>query len=62
MRLTHFTARATRCAGGKSKQELLHWTPKVPLQEGLRRTIAYFEDWLSRSRDPVRRMEIARAG
>ncbi|UZF91590.1 UDP-glucuronic acid decarboxylase family protein [Bosea sp. NBC_00550] len=51
-----------RCPDISKAQELLHWTPKVPLQEGLRRTIAYFEDWLSRSRDPVRRMEIARAG
>ncbi|MCO5090972.1 UDP-glucuronic acid decarboxylase family protein [Bosea sp. (in: a-proteobacteria)] len=51
-----------RCPDITKAQELLHWSPKVPLQEGLRRTIAYFEDWLSRSRDPVRRMDVARAG
>jgi UDP-glucuronate decarboxylase len=51
-----------RCPDITKAQELLHWSPKVPLQEGLRRTIAYFEDALSRSRDPVRRMDAARVG
>ncbi|RYE33083.1 MAG: SDR family oxidoreductase [Hyphomicrobiales bacterium] len=51
-----------RCPDITKAQELLHWSPKVPLQEGLRRTIAYFEDTLSRSRDPVRQMDVARAG
>lgn len=51
-----------RCPDISKAQELLHWSPRVPLQEGLRRTIGYFEDWLSRSRSPVRRMDMARAG
>jgi UDP-glucuronate decarboxylase len=28
-------------------QELLKWTPRVQLQEGLRKTIEYFEELLS---------------
>ena len=31
-------------------QEKLDWKPKVPLQEGLRRTIEYFDDMLRSNR------------
>ncbi|WP_100960041.1 UDP-glucuronic acid decarboxylase family protein [Bosea sp. FBZP-16] len=50
-----------RCPDISKAQELLHWRPKVPLQEGLKRTISYFEGVLSRMQDPVRRVEVARA-
>jgi UDP-glucuronate decarboxylase len=35
-----------RCPDISRAKELLHWAPKVPLREGLSRTIAYFEDLL----------------
>jgi UDP-glucuronate decarboxylase len=50
-----------RCPDISRAQELLHWSPRVPLREGLERTIAYFDDVLSRIHDPVRRVEVARA-
>jgi UDP-glucuronate decarboxylase len=49
-----------RCPDISKAQELLHWRPKVPLRDGLKRTIAYFEGVLSRMHDPVRRVEVAR--
>lgn len=49
-----------RCPDISKAHELLHWRPKVPLQDGLKRTIAYFEGVLSRMHDPVRRVEVAR--
>jgi len=51
-----------RCPDIGRARELLHWTPKVPLREGLERTITYFEGVLSKVHDPVRRVEVARAG
>lgn len=50
-----------RCPDISKAQELLHWRPKVSLQDGLKRTISYFEGVLSRMQDPVRRVEVARA-
>lgn len=50
-----------RCPDISKAQELLHWRPKVSLQEGLKRTISYFEGVLSKMQDPVRRVEVARA-
>ncbi|AOO82165.1 UDP-glucuronic acid decarboxylase family protein [Bosea vaviloviae] len=50
-----------RCPDISRAQELLHWSPRVPLREGLERTIAYFDDVLSKMHDPVRRVEVARA-
>ncbi len=38
-----------RCPDISLATEKLGWTPKVPLQEGLKRTIAYFEKVLSRA-------------
>jgi nucleoside-diphosphate-sugar epimerase len=32
----------------KRAQEILKWEPKVPLKEGLARTLAYFQDCVSR--------------
>jgi UDP-glucuronate decarboxylase len=34
-------------------RELLRWQPKVPLEDGLKRTIAYFETMLSRNTESV---------
>lgn len=50
-----------RCPDISKARELLHWAPKVPLEEGLTRTIAYFEEVLSQDRDSVRRIDRARA-
>jgi UDP-glucuronate decarboxylase len=50
-----------RCPDISRAQELLHWAPKVPLREGLERTIAYFDGVLSAMHDTVRRVEVARA-
>jgi UDP-glucuronate decarboxylase len=36
-----------RCPDITRAQQLLHWTPKVHLEDGLKRTIAYFDDLLS---------------
>ncbi|CAD5256922.1 UDP-glucuronate decarboxylase [Bosea sp. 62] len=49
-----------RCPDISKAHELLHWRPKVPLRDGLKRTIAYFEGVLSKMHDPVRRVEVAR--
>lgn len=49
-----------RCPDISKAQELLHWRPKVPLQDGLKRTISYFEGVLSKMHDPVHRVEVAR--
>ena len=49
------------CPNMRKAQELLHWAPKVPLQEGLARTIAYFDGVLSAMHDPIRHVEVARA-
>jgi UDP-glucuronate decarboxylase len=36
-----------RCPDITRAEQLLHWSPKVPLKEGLNRTIAYFDGLLS---------------
>jgi UDP-glucuronate decarboxylase len=36
-----------RCPDITRARQLLNWLPKVPLQEGLTRTIAYFDNLLS---------------
>jgi UDP-glucuronate decarboxylase len=41
-----------RCPDINRAKELLHWGPRVGLNEGLQRTINYFDDLLSRD-DPV---------
>jgi UDP-glucuronate decarboxylase len=50
-----------RCPDITKAREILHWSPKVALEQGLQRTIAYFEDVLSQERNPVRQLESARA-
>ena len=42
-----------RCPDIGRARELLHWQPKVPLEEGLKRTISYFENLLSRNTEQV---------
>ncbi len=42
-----------RCPDITQARERLHWQPKVALDEGLRRTIAYFDARLSRDTTPV---------
>jgi UDP-glucuronate decarboxylase len=41
-----------RCPDINRAKEILHWRPRIGLQEGLQRTIQYFDDLLSRD-DPV---------
>ena len=41
-----------RCPDIGRARELLHWRPRVGLEEGLQQTIAYFDDLLSRN-DPA---------
>ena len=48
-----------RCPEISKARELLHWAPKVALEAGLARTIAYFEALLSSSKDPVARLRTA---
>jgi UDP-glucuronate decarboxylase len=36
-----------RCPDITRAEQLLHWSPKVPLKEGLSRTIGYFDSLLS---------------
>jgi UDP-glucuronate decarboxylase len=43
-----------RCPDIGRATELLRWRPKVPLDEGLRQTAAYFEALLQRNTDTVR--------
>ncbi|PZU95181.1 MAG: NAD-dependent dehydratase [Chelatococcus sp.] len=50
-----------RCPDITKAETLLHWRPKVGLEEGLTRTIGYFESVLAAQHDPVREIEIARA-
>jgi UDP-glucuronate decarboxylase len=50
-----------RCPDIGKARELLHWSPKVDLEEGLGRTIAYFDRLLSQQHDSVRQLESARA-
>ena len=50
-----------RCPDIGKARELLHWTPKIDLEQGLARTIAYFDRLLSQQRDTVRQLEMARA-
>ena len=38
-----------RCPDISLAKQLLDWEPKVPLEEGLRRTVAYFDGLLHRS-------------
>jgi UDP-glucuronate decarboxylase len=42
-----------RCPDITRARKLLQWQPKVPLEEGLKRTIAYFETLLSRNNEQV---------
>jgi UDP-glucuronate decarboxylase len=42
-----------RCPDITRARELLRWQPKAPLEEGLKRTIAYFESLLSRNIEQV---------
>ena len=42
-----------RCPNITRARKLLRWQPKVPLEEGLKRTIAYFESLLSRNTEQV---------
>jgi UDP-glucuronate decarboxylase len=42
-----------RCPDITRARKLLRWQPKVPLEEGLKRTIAYFESLLSRNTEQV---------
>ena len=51
-----------RCPDIGKARDLLHWAPKVALEDGLKRTIAYFEQALSAAPAPVRDLELARAG
>ena len=51
-----------RCPDIGKARELLHWAPKVALEDGLTRTIAYFEQALSSAPPPVRELDMARAG
>jgi UDP-glucuronate decarboxylase len=46
-----------RCPDITRAQQLLHWQPKVSLEEGLQRTIAYFDHLLASDREPVRKLE-----
>ena len=41
-----------RCPDINRAKEILHWSPRIGLNEGLQRTIKYFDDLLSRD-DPV---------
>ncbi|GJD98404.1 UDP-glucuronic acid decarboxylase family protein [Methylobacterium isbiliense] len=43
-----------RCPDISRARDLLHWSPRVDLDVGLTRTIAYFEAQLARSAAPVR--------
>jgi UDP-glucuronate decarboxylase len=51
-----------RCPDIGKARALLRWAPKVALEDGLKRTIAYFEQALSAAPAPVRRLDMARAG
>ena len=51
-----------RCPDIGKARELLQWAPKVALEDGLTRTIAYFEQALSSAPPPVRELDMARAG
>ena len=51
-----------RCPDIGKARELLHWAPKVALEDGLTRTIAYFEQALSAAPAPVSELDMARAG
>jgi UDP-glucuronate decarboxylase len=42
-----------RCPDISRAQHLLHWRPKIDLEEGLKRTIAYFDTLLSSEKSPV---------
>jgi UDP-glucuronate decarboxylase len=42
-----------RCPDITRARKLLRWQPKVPLEEGMKRTIAYFESLLSRNTEQV---------
>jgi UDP-glucuronate decarboxylase len=43
-----------RCPDIGRARDLLHWQPKIGLDEGLKRTIAYFEELLSQNMPAVR--------
>jgi UDP-glucuronate decarboxylase len=51
-----------RCPDIDLAQSALGWTPRVPLREGLERTIAYFERVLSGDRRERKRRPASRAG
>jgi UDP-glucuronate decarboxylase len=50
-----------RCPDITKARELLHWSPKIALEDGLIRTISYFDRLLSAAPKPVRRMKTAQA-
>jgi UDP-glucuronate decarboxylase len=50
-----------RCPDITKARELLHWSPKIALEDGLIRTISYFDRLLSAAPKPVRRMKSAQA-
>jgi UDP-glucuronate decarboxylase len=50
-----------RCPDITKARELLHWSPKIALEDGLIRTISYFDRLLSAVPKPVRRMKTAQA-
>jgi UDP-glucuronate decarboxylase len=43
-----------RCPDITRAKKILHWSPKVLLDQGLQRTIAYFDDLLSHRKEAVR--------
>jgi UDP-glucuronate decarboxylase len=45
-----------RCPNIERAAALLHWQPKIGLEEGLKRTIAYFDELLSRDAPAVRQL------
>jgi UDP-glucuronate decarboxylase len=45
-----------RCPDITRARKLLNWQPKVQLDDGLIRTIAYFEDLLSRDSSTVHKL------
>jgi UDP-glucuronate decarboxylase len=50
-----------RCPDITRAQQNLCWEPKVPLEEGLQRTIAYFADLLGRSRPVLTKVGVPKA-
>ena len=49
---------ARRCPDIFQAKRLLQWAPRVSLEEGLRRTITYFDERLCRGRGPPARRAV----